>query len=201
MTGAALAAWCPPHPPPPISLCPPTPPTSQVEAPKPEQRAAPAPVQQAAPAAAVKKEDAKEEEAKSAKRLAAEQAAAQLAAELSAKQEAQQQAKAAAAAPTNYTSLGVGVLLAAAAALAAPQSRAAARSLLDRFRGEAALVKAAQVRYETLKKSVEVQAGDFSRLQVRACCGLGVCSGVCKRGWDEGLRPVWRAGVAAKGVL
>lgn len=140
-------------------------PAPKVEAPKPEQRAAPAPVQQAAPAAAVKKDEAKEDEAKSASRLAAEKAAAELAAELTAKQAAQQQAKTSAAAPTNYTSLGVGVLLAAAAALAAPQSRAAARSLLDRFRGEAALVKAAQARYETLKKSVEVQAGDFSRLQ------------------------------------
>lgn len=162
-----------------------------MEAPKPEQRAAPAAVQQAAPAVAAKpaaapvKEAAKEDEAKSASRLAAEKAAAELAAQLTAQQAAQQQAKAAAATPTNYTSLGVGVLLAAAAALAAPQSRAAARSLLDRFRGEAALVKAAQARYDTLKKSVEVQAGDFSRLQVRrgqgwACvwgCGMMVAGG------------------------
>lgn len=153
-----------------------------MEAPKPEQRAAPAPVQQAAPAAAVKKDEAKEDEAKSASRLAAEKAAAELAAELTAKQAAQQQAKTSAAAPTNYTSLGVGVLLAAAAALAAPQSRAAARSLLDRFRGEAALVKAAQARYETLKKSVEVQAGDFSRLQVRTWWSECVA-------WTSGVQP------------
>lgn len=136
--------------------------------PKPEQSVAPAPVQQQTPAAAAAA--AKAEEDKSAQRMAAQKLAAELAADLAAKQAAASLAKTASAySATGPTAaeLAAGAVLAAGAALALPQGRAAARSLLDRLRGEQAVVRAAQQRYEGLKRLVDVQQGDFAQLQVR----------------------------------